>query len=141
MDTNKARSIFKYLKGKYGEDSVKQLRNWEVLVRKMADFGNHRYFAFKCIKVRITPVSCKIRNPLQNKTQKRYQIIHKAERRMLYERVRNINSILNMYKHNQSKGYIHLKNIVSEDDLYKCIHFINMIKEHRHDNIKKEMHQ
>ena len=43
-----------------------------------------------------------------------------------------------MYEHNWYKSYICLKNEVLEDDLYKCIQFINMIKEHRHDKIKRK---
>ena len=54
----------------------------------------------KCIKVRITPVSCNIKNPLQFKTARSYQIIHKSERQLLYDRVRNINRVLDMYEHN-----------------------------------------
>ena len=57
MDTNKVSNIFKYLKDKYGEDSVKQLRNGKFLVKKMVHFRNHRHFTLKCIKGRITPVS------------------------------------------------------------------------------------
>ena len=78
MDTNKGSNLVKYLKDKYGEDSVKLLRNWEFIV-KMADYRNHRCFTLRCIKVRITSFSCKIKNPLQFKTARNYHIIHKAE--------------------------------------------------------------
>ena len=100
IDTNKGSTLFKYLRDKYVDDSVKLLRNWEFIVRKMADYRNHRHFTLKCIKVRITPTSCKIKNPLQFKTPRRYQIIHKAERQLLYDRVRNINRVLDMNEHN-----------------------------------------
>ena len=109
METNKGSNLFKYLRNKYGEDSVKLLRNWEFIVKKMEDYRNHKHFTLKCIKVRITPVSCKIKNPLQFKTATSYQIIHKAERQLLYDRVRNINRVLDMYEHNQFLNYICLK--------------------------------
>ena len=38
MDTNKDSNLFKYLRDKYGQDSVKLLRNWEFIVKKMADY-------------------------------------------------------------------------------------------------------
>ena len=97
MDTNKGSNLFKYLKDKSGEEL---LRNWEFIVKKMADYRNHRHFILRYIKVRITPVSCKIKNPLQFKTTSSYHIIHKSERQLLYDRDRNINRVLDMYEHN-----------------------------------------
>ena len=100
MDTNKGSNSFKYLKDKCGEDSVKLLRNWEFIGKKMVDYRNHRNFTLRCLKVRVTPVSCKSKNPLQFKTPGSYHIIHKAERQLLYDRVRNINRVLDIYEHN-----------------------------------------
>ena len=50
----------------------------------------------KCIKASIIPVSCKLKNPLSYKSRKSYDIIHKAEKQLLYEYIRNINIILAM---------------------------------------------
>ena len=92
MDTNKVSNLFSYLQDKYGQDSVRLLRFWEFTFKKMTDHKNRRRFTLRCIKVGITPVSLRIRNPL--KTGQIYEIIHKVERQLLYERVRNINNIL-----------------------------------------------
>ena len=35
---------------------------WEDLVKKMADFGNHRKFTLSCLKVKVTSVSFKLKN-------------------------------------------------------------------------------
>ena len=43
-----------------------------------------------------------------------------------------------MYKHKQFLNYICLKKQILEDDLFACIQFINMTKEHRHDKIKSK---
>ena len=71
-----------------------KLLDWSKIgkktIKKMADLRNHGYFTLRCIKVRLTPVSCKLKNPFQFKTAKRYQFIHKAERQLLYHRVRSI---------------------------------------------------
>ena len=48
---------------------------------EMADHRNHRRFTFRCIKVGITPVSCKIWNPI--KTSRSYKIICKAEKAII----------------------------------------------------------
>ena len=94
MDKNKGRNIFKYLKDKYGKEVVRLLRNWENISERMVDFRNHRWFTLRCTKVRITPVSSKLKT-LQFKTAKSFHIFHEAERQLLYDRVRSINILLN----------------------------------------------
>ena len=140
MYTNKDSNLISYLRTKYGEDCVRLLRKWEITVKKMADYRNHRRFMLKCIKASITPVSCKLKNPL--KTNRSYEIIHKAEKQLLYERIRNINNTLDMFKKNRSQYYSYLKNMINqhdqETDVEKCILFINKIKEHRHRKIKEK---
>ena len=103
----------------------------------MADFRNHRIFMLRYIMVRVTLISCRIKNPLHIKTAKSDHIIHKAERQLLQERNRNINSILYMYEHNRSKLYSQLRNIIYEEDVAKCSSFINKIKEHRYFKVKR----
>ena len=137
MDSNKVSNLFSYLKHKYGEDSVRLLRRWEFIMKNMADNRNHRRFTLKCIKADIIPVRCKIRNPLNPKTFKSYQIIHKAEKQLLHKIIRNINWILYMYEHNRGIIYSQLKDLILEEDLVKCIHVINNIKEFRHQKTKK----
>ena len=101
----------------------------------MADYRNHRRFMLKCIKASITPVSCTLKSPL--KTKKSYEIIHKVEKQLLYERIRNINT-LDMFENNRSQYYSQLKNMINkhDQDIEKCILFINKIKENRHNKIK-----
>ena len=134
MDTNKVSNLFRYLKNKYGEECVRLLRDWEFTIKKMADYRNHRRFTLRCIKASLTPVSCKLRNPL--KTNKSYNIIYKGEKQLLYERIKNINSILYMYEHNRCKQYSCLRNMINENEINSCLSLINRIKEHRHDKIK-----
>ena len=42
MYTNKDSNLISYLRTKYGEDCVRLLRKWEITVKKMADYRNHR---------------------------------------------------------------------------------------------------
>ena len=55
----------------------------------------------------ITLVSCRLKNPL--KTPKCYNIIYKAEKQLLYERVRNINNTIYLYELKRSECYTKLK--------------------------------
>ena len=90
----------------------------------------------------ITPVSCKLKNPL--KSRKSYNIIQKAEKQLLYERIRNINSTLEMFEEQRKRQYLQFKNMLNmlnlhdqDADLERCILFINKMKEHRHNKTKK----
>ena len=111
---------------------------------KNADYRNHRRFTIKCIKASITPISCKLKNPLSHKSPRSYQIIHKAEKQLLYKRIRNINSILTTLDKQRENQYQKFKDTLDhnssdhEQYLDTSRTFINKIKEHRHDNIKKK---
>ena len=141
MISNKDSNLFSDVRTKYGEEFVSQLRKWEITIKKLADYRNHRMLTLKCIKTGITPVSCRVNVPL--KTNISYHIIHKAEKQLMYERIRNINYILNKYEDVRGKQFSHLKTIFSQQpnqqhdqDLYKCLAFIHKIKELRHNKIK-----
>ena len=136
MNQDNGSNLFGYSKDTYGEDCVRLLRNWEFGIKKMVDNRNHGRFTLRCIKSGITQVSCRIKNLLRNRTIKSYNIIHKAEKQLLYERIRNINNILYMYKHNRYMYYSQIRNIITESEIYVWIHLINRIKEHRHNKVK-----
>ena len=57
---------------------AKTFREWDDLVKKIADFKNHRRFMLRCIKVGITPVSCRLKTSIR--TSKSYQTIKKSKR-------------------------------------------------------------
>ena len=75
--------------------------------------------------------------PYMSKPGKVIKSYKKAERQLLYERVRNQNRILYIYEHNIAKCNSQLRNLLSEEDLFECISFINKIKEHRCNKIKR----
>ena len=64
MYTDKDSNLISDIRNKYGENSVRLFRKWEITTKKMADYRNHRRFMLKCIKASITPVSCKLKAPL-----------------------------------------------------------------------------
>ena len=142
MYTDKDSNLISDLRTRYGEESVRLFRKWEIIVKKMADYRNHRRFTIKCIKASITPISCKLKNPLSSS--RSYQIIHKAEKQLLYERIRNINSILATQDKQREIQYQKFKDTLVQNNadheqyLDRSRTFINKIKEHRHDKIKKK---
>ena len=92
------------------------------------------------IKASITPISCK--KNLSYKSTRSYQIIHKAEKQLHYECIRNINSILATLDKQREDQYQKFKDNLNpnnqehEQYLDRSRIFINRIKEHRHDKIK-----
>ena len=147
MYTDKDSNLISDIRTKYGQESVSSIRKWEVTVKKMADFRNHRRFMLRCIKASITPVNCKLKKPL--KTRKSYNIIQKAEKQLLYECIRNINNTLETLekqRENQYKKFKdminmpnqHVQDPVADSDLERSRMFINKIKEHRHNKTKRQ---
>ena len=110
MYTDKDSNLIGDLRTKYGAESVRSIRKWEIIFKKMADYRNHRRFMLKCIKASITPVSCKLKNPLKSK--KSYDIIHKAEKQLLYEQIRNINNTLEALDKQRETQYRKFKDTV-----------------------------
>ena len=100
----------------------------------------------KCVKASFTPVSCKLKNPLSYKLSRSYQSIYKAKKQLLYEHIRNINNILAMLDKKREDQYKKFKDTISnqnnqdhDQDLDRGRLFINRIKEHRHDTIKRNI--
>ena len=96
----------------------------------------------KCIKASIIPVNCKLKNPL--KCRKSYNIIQRAGKQLLYERIRNINSTLEAFEEQRKRQYLQFKDMLNmlnqhdqEADLERCRLFINKIKEHGDNKTKK----
>ena len=128
--------VYRVSRGWYGEKekSVRLLRNQEFIVKKMADYRNHRRLSLKYIKVGIASVSCRLKNTLIS--YKGYHIIHRAEKQQLYERVRNINKTLYMYQNKRAECYAKLKNLIQDENISKYSLLIDKIKEYRHSKIR-----
>ena len=96
----------------------------------MADFQNHRRFSLRCISEDVIPVSIKLKSNI--KTQKGCQIIKKAEKALLNERIRSINNTINMLSHQRDTCKIDLKRKVEEEAMEECNNFIRTRREARH---------
>ena len=80
----------------YDREIVKNFCQWERYEKKMLDFTNHRRFTPRCLAEDLVPVSIRLKQNI--KTPKGLQIIKKAEKALLNERVRSINNTLIMLK-------------------------------------------
>ena len=83
MYTDKDSNLISDFRTKYGEESVGSIRNWGNYNQENGRLQESQGFMLRCIKASITPVSCKLKNPL--KTNKSYHTIHTTEKQLLYE--------------------------------------------------------
>ena len=88
------------------------------------DFDNHRRFTPRCLKEDLVPVSIR---PTKNiRTPKSFQIIRRAQKALLNERVRLIINTINMLKTPRDTCIDHLGRAINEDWMDKCREFIDI---------------
>ena len=129
------KSIHSQITSEYGKDIVKIFHKREKLEYKMADFSNHRRFTLRCLSKSLIPVSVRLKSNI--KTPEGKQIIRKAERALLNERVRSINNSLAMLKEQRDTCINNLSTVLDEERMKDCESFIMTRKEARHQKTLK----
>ena len=73
-----------------------EVKHWKAQMGKLgnsgSDYRNHQRFTLRCLNKDLSPVSVRLKSTVNNKRAK--QIIHRAERQLLQDRVKGINGIL-----------------------------------------------
>ena len=128
--SNRMRSIHRNLSTEYCRESVKIFCQWEKYERKMADFANYRRFTLRCLSKGLVPVSICLQKNI--KTPKGLQIVNRAERALMNERVRSINNTLNMIRDLGDTCINQLREVLNEDWMDKCRDFIEVGREQQH---------
>ena len=85
-------NLFPVLREDYGKGTVKTLRECENIERKTSSYRNHRVFTLRCRDKGLTPPSLRLKCPIN--TQRAREIVRKAEKELLRERLRVINNKL-----------------------------------------------
>ena len=111
-------------------ESVRNLRQWEKLEMKMADFQNHRGFMLRCLSKGITPVNIKLKTTV--KTPKGIYIVRKAEIMLMNEKIRSINNTITMFKWQIDTCINRLGNMIGVEVMEECHRFISYRRERRH---------
>ena len=96
----------------------------------MVDLANHRRFTLRCLKEDLVPVSISLTKNIR--TPKGLQIIRKAEKALLNERVRSINDTINMLKTQQDTCIDCLEMVLNEEWMDRCKEFIEIGREKQH---------
>ena len=116
------------------EEYVILLQECEDLVKKMADFSNHRMFTLRCLETGITIVSCKLKNIIR--IPRSYEIFKKVEKQLLNKRIRCLNNTLYIHGVKRDSFDNRMKSVLDTDSLQKCWSFINRVKEPRHNRVR-----
>ena len=128
--SNRMRSLHMHLSIEYDRESVKIFHLWEKYERKMADFANHRRFTLRSLSKGLVPVSICLQKNIT--TPKGLQIIKRAERALLNERVRLINNTLKMLRYQRDTCIGQLRRVLSNEWMEKCKEFIEVGREQQH---------
>ena len=127
------RILHNILKNEFGRESVAILLDWEHHVKKLADFKNHRRFTLRCISQKITPVSLKLKRNIP--TQRGREIIERAEKQLLEERVRQINNTIDVCSHLTYTCIEELKGKIRPELFEECQVFIEKVREWWHKSV------
>ena len=103
----------------------------------MEDFKNHRRFLLRCLSADIIPVSIRLKSNIRSP--KGLNIIKRAEKALLNERVRNINNTITMLEKEIDTCMNELYSTIDRETSENCLVFINTRKEARH--IKTQLRQ
>ena len=129
------RNLHLQIRQEYGIGNVRIFRRWEKLEYKMAAFQNHRIFTLRCLKEDLIPVSAKLRSSF--KTPRAKNIIKKAERALLNERVRNINNTITMTTSERDTCMNVLSEVFSKEVMEECGKLISLRREAYYIKVKQ----
>ena len=130
MLPNRKNIIPLYIHEEYSQESVKLWQKWERSKKKMADFKNHRRFTLRCLDSNIIPVSLRLKSNIR--TPRAINIIKKTERLLLNERVRTINSTIEMFECQCHTCRSDLNKGLDRDIMEECDKIMVKIKEDQH---------
>ena len=133
MKYNRMRRLPYIREQEFGKNTLELYRKLERTGLKISDYKNHRRFLLRCLSKDRTPVSLKLKNNIG--TYKSKCIIHNTERKLLNERIRNINNTIENLEHVKYMYENELNGTVSKGIYKECEDYIEYAKETRHNKV------
>ena len=93
---------------------------------KICDYQNHRRFSLRCLGNGIIPVSIRLKNNVR--TQRSDNIIQRAERSLVNERIREVNITLDQLKHDTYMYESRLSAIITQEHTVGCKEYLKNIE-------------
>ena len=88
------RNLYKFIEENRGLEALHVVQEWEKWEIKDSDYKNHRRFTLRCISKDLIPVSVRLKSKSSSRSRRAIEIIHKAEKQLLQDRIKCINYIL-----------------------------------------------
>ncbi|XP_072027782.1 uncharacterized protein [Amphiura filiformis] len=86
-------SIHSVIRKEYGKDCLKLTKDFEKTSRKVANYRNHLRFSLRCLHADVIPRSARLQSTIKGSRVEK--ILHNTERKLLNERIRQINYTIN----------------------------------------------
>ncbi len=83
-------NLFKNIRENYGQSTVRLVRELEKNEQKIASYRNHLVFTLRCKEEEVIPPSLRLKCPIP--TTNARNIILRAQKQLLNERIRTINN-------------------------------------------------
>ena len=132
------RNLHKDIKNKYGIEAQQLLQLWEKYTLKECEYKNHRIFTLRCIYKGVILVSVRLKSEGSKLTKRAREIILKAEKQLLWDRVRCINAMLEDSRKAINKCREDLvSRVTNTTDRHKCSSFIEKVSEDRFTKVKE----
>ena len=112
-----------------GMETLCLLRDWKELLIRDGDYRNHGIFTLRCISKGITPVSIRLNTTVR--TERARKIIRKAERDLLQDRIKSINSLQGNNDKQRDRCKSQLGSIISTTSMLECQELIDKVRESR----------
>ena len=120
-------NLFTNLRSEFGQDFVKTVRKWDKFERKIARHKNHLVFSLRCKDEGIIPSSLRIRSPIN--TSNARNIIEKARKGLLQERIRVTTNKLNTFESESKKCRESVVLTLPSDRLSQVRYFVTRSRE------------
>ena len=129
-------NLFTDLRKNHGQYAVKLVRSLESTEQKIARHRNHLVFTLRCRDESVTPNSLKLRCPIR--THKARDIIAKAEKALVRERIRTINNKLKDFREKADTLTDELENTVPADTKSHIISHVTRARDRTYEQTKSQ---
>ena len=111
--------------------SLQLLQEWQKWVIQDSNYKSHRRFTLRCISKDLIPVSVRLKSTSNSRSRKAREIICRAEKQLLQDRMNRINGILCNTGVKLDKCRSRLLPKVTKTTMDRCTEFTNKVRESR----------
>ena len=126
------RNLYTFMKENHGWEALRELQQWEKREFKQCDYKNHRIFTLRCLNKGLVLVSVRLNSNKKDISSGARNIIRRAEKQLLQDRVKCINGILQDNGGSITASKSRSFSIVTYTTIQqKCREFIDKVREVR----------